>query len=294
VESLYDLPQVYDAAFGLRDFEAETHFLLERCTAHGAAMIQTPRSWLELACGPGRHTRCAAFDHGVTVAVGLDLSDAMVRYAQEQTALDAQEQSSTASALPLFIRGDMCTAASDARVAQAGPYDVICLLLGSLSHVTHLKDAAQLFSSTRALLSPGGVFVLELNHPAHLFDGSVTKAARSNSSGDVEVPGWTAHDSVTGRPCDVLWGAPGDAFDPVHQLLCRTVQVHVHEPELFHRSVVPTRLYTAGEVELLATGAGLRIAAVYGDLDVSVSANDPHAERLVVVLTHARTDDSSR
>ena len=296
--SVYDSPAVYDAAFGLRDFDAETQFLVDACRRHGPC--PSPKAWLELACGPGRHTRLAAFDHGLR-AVGLDLSPAMVDYAQQEAARDCQPQqlgvgTSGNSAQPLFVHGDMCTAQTHAAVAESGPYDIICLLLGSLSHLTRLDQAAQCFACAKAQLSSSGTFIVEVNHPRHLFDGSISQAAR-RGGGEApawEVPGWTAHGS-DGRRMDILWGAPDDAWDAVTQVLQRTVQVHIHpgadaaaEPATHLRCEVPSRLYTAGELHLLATGAGLRVVGLYGDLEpAGVAVDDPHAERLVAVMTHA-------
>ena len=297
-DSVYESPEVYDAAFGLRNFDGETQFLVDACRRHGPC--PAPRTWLELACGPGRHTRLAAFDHGLR-AVGLDVSPAMVAYAQQEAQRDCEEQElktgSEDRVQPLFAHGDMCGAYTHAAVAASGPYDIICLLLGSLSHLTHLDQAAQCFASAKALLSASGTFIVEMNHPRHLFDGSITQAARRgkhDESQSWEVPGWTAH-APDGRRMDVLWGAPDDAWDAVTQTLQRTVQVHVHpgsgaaaEPATHLRCLVPSRLYTAGELHLLASRAGLRVVATYGDLDpVGVDVEDPHAERLVAVLCHA-------
>jgi SAM-dependent methyltransferase len=296
--SVYDSPAVYDAAFGLRDFDAEAQFLVDACRRHGPC--PAPKAWLELACGPGRHTRLAAFDHGLR-AVGLDLSPAMVAYAQQEAERDCEPQQLSVDSAgnreqPLFVHGDMCTAQTHAAVAENGPFDIICLLLGSLSHLTHLEQAAQCFSSAKALLSSTGTFIVEMNHPRHLFDGSISQAARrgGGESSAWEVPGWTAHGS-DGRRMDILWGAPDDAWDAVTQVLDRTVQVHIHpgadavkEPPTHLRCQVPSRLYTAGELHLLAASASLRVVALYGDLEpAGVELNDPHAERLVAVMTHA-------
>ena len=86
-ESLYNHPRLYDVAFGLRDFEAETEFLLRAAQAHAGA---PPASFLELACGPGRHTRLAA-QRGLR-AVGLDLSHAMLAYARAEAEAEAKEE----------------------------------------------------------------------------------------------------------------------------------------------------------------------------------------------------------
>ncbi len=302
-DSVYDHPRLYDVAFGLRDFESETTFLVDAARTHGGCAA--PSTWLELACGPGRHTRLAA-DLGLR-AVGLDVSDAMLSYAKEQ----ADQEGAGAGAgcrPPVFARGNMTAPSAAPEVAAAAPYDVICCLLGSLTHLLTLRECLACFSGAAALLSrPHGVFCVEVVHPRHLFDGSVTRAVRKSRQradddadadedgrdDDWEVPTWDAHAPDVGMR--VQWGAPGDAFDSLSQVLQRTVSIEANHqddaggaPEArLLRSVVPTRLFTAAELELLATAAGLRIAAAYGELDADVDAHDERAERLVLVMTHA-------
>lgn len=69
----YDV--LYDAAG--KDHAAEAAALLERVTA---ALGRTPASWLDVACGTGRHLEAVAGT--VPEVVGLDLSEAMLDVAR--------------------------------------------------------------------------------------------------------------------------------------------------------------------------------------------------------------------
>lgn len=72
------------------------------------------------------------------------------------------------------------------------------------------------------------------------------------------------------------------------QVLRRTVAVRKLEGgepgEALHESVVLQRSFTLQEIDLLGRLAGLRVAGVYGDLDLKVGLNHEEAYRLVVCL----------
>lgn len=257
--SLYDAPKLYDAVFGpaFRDFDAEAEGVVRL-----AALLsdRRPASALELGCGPGRHSH--AFARLGLSALGLDASPAMVAYAQTIA------QPATALPAATFAVGDMRHPAAAAAVAAAAPFDIVTCLCATLGHCTAAGDADVLavLRSARRLLSPQGVLVIELPHPAPLFGGRVTGAAVRDGGDDGawSVPGW---DAPTGDPgggaVSVQWGAPGDAWCPLTQVLRRTVTVTSppgRGPPL--RDVVPTRLFGCPELRLLAALAGLRVAAV--------------------------------
>ena len=87
----------------------------------------------------------------------------------------------------------------------------------------------------------------------------------------------------------VAWGAPGDAWDPLTQVLHRTVVVDVYqagapEPRCAVREVIPTRFYSLQELLLLARLAGLRVVATHGALRDGVALADAGATRMVLLL----------
>jgi hypothetical protein len=210
-------------------------------------------------------------------------------------------------------------------VLSAAPYDIIACLLGSFSHMLTLSAAAACLRGAAALLAPRGVLVLQLTHPRALFDGSAAAAARTRSAAarddanddddadadDAawEVPFWDA--DADGLHVCVQWGAPGDAFDPLAQVLHRTVSITAWDdaaaaaaaaakgsdvgsdasgsvpPAVELREVVPARLFTLPEIQLLAAAAGLSLVGAHGDMDVDASPWADDAHSLVVVLARA-------
>jgi hypothetical protein len=210
----------------------------------------------------------------------------------------------------------MTALGASAGVAACAPYDIVACLLGSFSHLLTLEDASACLRGAAALLSRRGVLVLQLTHPRALFDGTAAAAARMRGGEDEvaddeeawEVPFWDA--DAPGLHVCVQWGAPGDAFDPLTQVLHRTVSVTAwaeaadgHNngtddvaaaPPLCElREVVPSRLFTLPEVQLLAAASGLRVVGLHGDMDVDASPHDEKAHCLVVVLARGADADAA-
>jgi SAM-dependent methyltransferase len=198
----------------------------------------------------------------------------MVDFARSEARAEAAAQ--PLGLVPSFLKGDMC---SPAGLLPGTQYDIVTCLYGSLGHCDTLGAAAAAFDAAAALLAPGGVFVVELDHPRLLFDGSVAHAAQLRW----DVP----HADGSLR---VRWGAAGDDFDPLSQVLRRTVSVELLRavgggpPAMLLVDCVPARLFTASELGLLAARAGLVVAAAYGALDEDSGAADADAERLVLVF----------
>ena len=55
-----------------------------------------------------------------------------------------------------------------------------CVLLGTAAHLVHTEDAIACLRAIHDALAPGGVAVLELEHPYDLFEGQlrVTRGTR--------------------------------------------------------------------------------------------------------------------
>ena len=164
----------------------------------------------------------------------------------------------------------------------SGEADVVAVLLGSFSHLLGLDDATACLRACRRLLAPRGVLVLELAHPAPMFSGEFREP------GVWECP-WR------GAAVRVSWGAEGDAWSDSTQILQRTVLVEElapapagvepHRVQRALRAVVPARLHTLPEMQLLLSAAGLRIAELHGALEAGISMEAPEAERMVLVCT---------
>lgn len=193
-----------------------------------------------------------------------------------------------------FCVGDMRALHRCAPVCEAAPFDVVTCLFSSFTHLVETEDALACLRCVRDALSPRGVFALEFANPVGLFDGSVVNAPRLGGADDWEVPSWDGF-TDDGLSLLVQWGAPGDAFDAIDQVLFRTVSISVFEdraptPDRLLREVVPTRLFTAQEIRLLAHLAGLRVLSMHGALGKAeegggeADARSHDAPRLVILL----------
>mmetsp|Transcript_13041 Transcript_13041/g.38849 ORF Transcript_13041/g.38849 Transcript_13041/m.38849 type:complete len:288 (+) Transcript_13041:1002-1865(+) len=258
--SVYDRPELYDAAFGFRDFEAEVDFLL---AAHEAHAGRPARRVLELAAGPARHAVEAA-TRGLECKA-LDSSAAMVAY--------GSALARAASVSLDYREGD----ARDARACAALACDAAWLLLGSLGHFLTADDAVAVLRAAAAAVAPGGTFVIEVPHPRETF-----------RLDDVGMEAWVADLPDGSGEVAVRWGADDDAFDALTQVRAATVAFDVRRQGGTEtlEEVVPTREFTLQELLLLARlSGGFEPAATYGALDLDVAADDLElAYRLIVVL----------
>ena len=60
---------------------------------------------------------------------------------------------------------------------ESDGFDAACVLLGTAAHLVETADAIATFESIGRCLKPGGVCVLELEHPYDLFDGGLLGAS---------------------------------------------------------------------------------------------------------------------
>ena len=310
---IYANPSLYDLAFGYRDFEEETDFLLAR----HMDLTQTPATRiLEVAAGPARHAMAALHDDGdedrntsVQSVYCVDLSPNMAEFALENAGkwfLDP-----TTVARFHYQVDDMRNFQLDSETMV----DSAWLLLGSLQHLTTNDDVIQCFQSIHKAVAPGGTLFLELPHPRETF--SIVECTRNSwviplgleadddlsyafddeeddSEGRNEMP---LDDSSSGSKLKIIWGDDGDDFDPITQVRQFTVATELIGDaigpeelsdlprELVTRQVVPMRLFTAQEIDALARCTGWKVVAMYGALMEGVALdNEDTAFRLVCAL----------
>lgn len=214
---------------------------------------------LELGCGTGR-VAAALASAGFGVA-GVDYSTAMLEAARGRTA-----------GLPVrLIEGDMRSLALGER------FGLVLIPLGGLQHLETTEEIAATLASVAAHLAPDGLAAL-----------------------DVEAP--HADDWLPGpRPLVEHWTRPLDGADG-ESLVTKLVAVESVPSEslrlvTWHFDVQPAcgalrrvteqfalRVITAGEIELAARLAGLRVDAWYGDYAGSPPRDGD--ERLIAVLRH--------
>ena len=277
------MPALYDLAFSFRDFEHEVDFLLETHASHSgfpACRI------LDVGAGPARHgiaalQKLSASSSSVTC---IDASPDMAGYAQ-QLAIDELDQDQ---------RENFHYVVDDFRTFQLDNvelFDSAWILLGSLQHLTKNSEVVQCFSCIHKSLRSKGTVVIELPHPRETF--TMIDCTRN----DWTVPLEDENGADSGE-LKIIWGDDDDEFDPITQVRQLTIEMKLssdkdHDETLDKttsemrnvRGIVPTRLFTAQEMNALATMAGFDVIAMYGALEEGVPVDDEDAAfRLICVL----------
>ena len=284
MSGIYDEPELYELACAYRDIPAEVTALQAWFAAHFAGGSGAGvGSVLELAAGPAEHARELA-KRGVRAAA-LDWSAAMCGY--------AAGQAKAAGVALDVIEADM----RDFRVA--GPdgarvtFDAAVTMLNSACHLFTLDDLVRHLTAVRAHLVPGGLYVVELAHPADFF------AADPRTSSE-----WTI--DADGVHADVRWGGRGDRIDPLTQVTNEHMTITATAKDGTIRTVsdvVPNRFWTLTEFTAAValanaragrdtgTGAGapggFELVASYGDFDETTALESPTAWRMILILRHA-------
>ncbi|KAK9901276.1 hypothetical protein WJX75_003778 [Coccomyxa subellipsoidea] len=280
--SLYNEPELYDRLFAGRDFASELQFLLgayARHTAEGQAGGR-PQSFVELGCGPARHA-VEAWQQGMAQVTAVDDNRRMLEFARRQAA--------AAGATVRFLEGRLEELFSTESGLPEGflHADLALLPLGTLAHALTNDDALRWLAAAGNALRPGGLLVLELPHPADVFDGALVEGD------DWELAGVEEGDI----DLRMEYGAPMDDFDPYTQIMQRSVAVSEADPaneegdgwRLIGREMVPQRVFTLQEVRLLARIAGFSVEGLYGEMALEADLQHEEAYRLIVVLKNERT-----
>ncbi len=261
VTGIYDQPEMYELACAYRDVRAEVDALRRWFRRHArlpGAAASGPGSVLELAAGPAEHSLEFA-RRGATVTA-LDLSPAMCARAREKAERDGLDLT--------VVQGDM----RDFSLPRRS--DLLITMLNSVCHLMNLDDLVAHLGAAAAHTAPGGLYIMELAHPADLF----TRAPRTSAEWDTDAGGRHVH---------VRWGGRDDAIDPVTQVTREHVQISVRDAAGTRTvtDLVPNRFWTATEVTAAARLAGgLRVTASYGDFADGVAVGAPSAWRMIMVL----------
>jgi len=289
VSGIYDEPELYELACAYRDIPAEATALLAWCATHfrGSAGQHTDsgvRSVLELAAGPAEHARELA-RRGLRAAT-LDLSPAMCSYAAAQAkaaGVDVQ-----------VVQADMRDFAITGPDGAPVLFDAAITMLNSVCHLFTLDDLVRHLAAVRANLVPGGLYIVELTHPADFF----AAVPRTSSEWTIDAPGVHA---------DVHWGGPSDRIDPLTQVTNEHMTIAATYGDGTIRTVsdvVPSRFWTLTEFTAAMALANARpaapeagvaqqasdpkgrlgLVASYGDFDETTTLDAPSAWRMILVL----------
>jgi len=184
------------------------------------------------------------------------------------------------------VTGDIRLPGFAGETLSEGSADTAWLLLGSLQHFDTTTDVLDMFRNVARYLKPdgAGTLVIELPHPRETF--CMTECTRNGWN--VPLDGEDGEESGELR---VVWGDDNDEFDPVSQVRQFTVKMELvgvegEEETQSVKEVVPMRLFTVKEVEILAELSGVfEVVSMYGALDEEVDIRDDDlAFRSVFVL----------
>ncbi|MGA8663952.1 MAG: methyltransferase domain-containing protein [Thermoplasmata archaeon] len=127
----------YDLLNETKDYHLETVRLAAIAKRFSTG---SPRTWLDVACGTGRHLEYLRHRYDAT---GLDLSREMLRIARRRL-----------PGTPL-LRGDM-------RTFRTGhTFDVVSCLFSAIGHLRTRRDVQGAFANFYRHLNPGGVAIVE-------------------------------------------------------------------------------------------------------------------------------------
>ena len=262
VSGIYDEPELYELACAYRDIPVEATALEAWCAEHHIGPVS---SVLELAAGPAEHARELA-RRGLR-ATALDRSAAMCGY--------AAARAKAAGAGLTVVEADMRDFAISEPDGQPAAFDLAITMLNSVCHLFTLDDLVRHLTAVRAHQVPGGLYIVELAHPADFF----SPVPRTSSEWTIDAPGVHA---------DVRWGGKNDRINPLTQVTEEHMTITATDEGGTIRTVsdvVPNRFWTLTEVTAAVTLAGgYEFAGTYGDFDLTTALNAQTAWRMILIL----------
>ncbi len=256
---LYLHPKYYDIAFNFRDLKKEHHFLTE---VYKKARGRYPRSLVDIGCGPAYHAIHFSKKENITHSYGLDLSAAMVKYAREKN----EELDGTAK----IIRGDMIDFNLPKKV------DLAICMIASIHMLLTNDDLLKHFQAVARNLTPGGIYVIEMQHPRDNFE---------EQEDDTNV--WDMENN--GTKVFVQWGTEDDPWNPITQVHRTKVTMQVKEKGEKRKTFVftdPYRIIPYQEFRLLIDlSKKFKYLGSYGKFDLRKRMdNSQKSWRMIAVM----------
>ncbi len=257
VRRTYSLPEIYDIAFDFRDVPQQVNFLLDIAETYLGRKIT---SALEMACGPGYHTREMA-RRGL-IADGLDLEPNMVAYTQKL----ADEEGLNCT----IHLGDMRSFTTEKK------YDLVYCLMASFAQLETNDDILSNFACAADLLADGGVYIISTAHPRDFY-GDDQASAKIN---------WTMARGYT--KVEACWGGDDQQFDPMTEIDDIVVSFTVTTPLGTTRYEFPDRYRRCSIMTfdaLIKLSGRFEIVDLYGDFDKNLKlTNDSVCWRFIPIL----------
>lgn len=210
----HDYAEAYDIAFDWRDLARECDALdaiYKLYSGDGRA----PRSFLDVCCGPGFH--CIEYAGRGLRSHGLDLSDAMLAFAREKAARLKSDVE--------FIHADM----RDFLLKE--PVDLAFCPMGSFHYLLTNDDIVRHLRALARSMTPGGIYVIEANHPRHVF--RLPKPELNDwgarIDGEIVTMSWSGDWEAerNGTRVRLHWGSDDGGYDPITQIATSRVRIEL-------------------------------------------------------------------
>ena len=261
----YSDAHAYDVAFSYRDVAAELDFLVGQATRW---LGHPPTTAAELACGPGAHATALAA-RGLLVT-GLDLSAPMI----ERLISNARRNGVGDGVVGVV--GDM------ADFTLSTPVELAFNLLTSISYLLTTEQLHGHFASVARSLVPGGVYVVENNHPNDFWSRSHFEPSR-----------WTERegDETNGLEVSTSWMDTPPVIDPITQTYSVRARTTIRawvDGVVDHRTLedqATLRMLFPQELKAFGEAHGLQFKGFYGALDADLAIDAADAWRTVAVFT---------
>lgn len=259
-ELVYGEAELYELAFSFRDYPTECDVLA--AWYRRASKNKELGSVLELASGPALHA--IELGRRGAAAFALDLSPAMCRLAEKRAGEAGVKLEAKCADMIEFDFGRR--------------FDLAILMINSIAHIYSHKDLVRHFQTIGRHLTPGGIFILEIQHPKDFVGRGSRRSGVSQpwkmSKGALEV--------------EVRWGTENDPYDALAQIFEPTVEMIARENGKEQRLVEKVRMrdYTKSEIEMaVAMSGAFEIAEQHGDFSLDAPFDNTDASwRMITVL----------
>ncbi|HYO52768.1 class I SAM-dependent methyltransferase [Archangium sp.] len=257
---LYERAELYDIAFSYRDIGGEADALMtwyRNMTGH-----PRPERVLDLGAGPAQHAR--EFARRGAEAWALDMSPTMSDYARAQAAAEGIRLE--------VVTGDMTAFELPRR------FDLILLMLNSAGHILTESAMVRHLESVVRSLTPGGIYVMEVAHPAD---------DEKHPDGDPPRQ-WTARRGRTS--VDIHWGRDGDPIEHSRRIRTHTVAVNANIAgrPVSYVEQVPLRAWKRQAIdEAIQRAGGFGIARIHGGFAPDLAFEHPESWRMIYVMQRA-------
>lgn len=256
--SLYENAKYYDIAFGYRNFKKDTDFLIKIFKKH---IKKEPKSFLEIAAGPGRYV--LEFARRNIVSSGLDLQKEMKLYTLDKANKENLQ-------IDYYI-GNMISYKTPKK------FDFIGTFLNSLAYILKPQDLIAHLKTISKNLNSNGIYFLEFIHPKEFFE-SFHKSNEflktwQQKKGDITV--------------DINWNDHINEFDYINFISKIDIEIKYKNKNKKGsiRDSHLQKVYTFCELQsLIESSKVFKIVDTFGDFDEKISLQNKKAWRMLLVL----------